>query len=45
MKYISQNIKPVSLIALCGCVGYFLGSPMTGIVVGITIVAATTLLL
>lgn len=45
MKYISENIKPLSLIALCGCVGYFLGSPMTGMVIGIAIVAATTLLL
>jgi len=45
MKYISENIKPLALIAICGCVGYFLGSPMTGMVVGITIVAAATLLL
>ena len=44
MKYIVENIKPLSLIAICGCIGYFLGSPMTGIVVGITIVAAATLL-
>jgi len=45
MKYISENIKPLALIAICGCVGYFLGSPMTGMVVGITIVASVTLLL
>ena len=45
MKYISENIKALSLIALCGCAGYFLGSPMTGMVVGITIVASVTLFL
>ena len=45
MKYISENIKPLALIAICGCVGYFLGNPMTGMVIGIAIVAATTLLL
>ena len=45
MKYIAENIKPLALIAICGCVGYFLGSPMTGMVVGITIVASVTLFL
>ena len=45
MKYIAENIKALSLIALCGCAGYFLGNPMTGIVVGIAIVAAVTLFL
>ena len=45
MKYITENIKPLSLIALCSCAGYFLGNPMTGMVVGITIVALITLVL
>ena len=45
MKYIVENIKALSLITICGCIGYFLGSPMTGMVVGITIVASVTLLL
>ena len=44
MKYISENIKPLALIALCGCAGYFLGNPMTGMAVGIAIVASVTLL-
>ena len=45
MKYISENIKALSLIVICGCIGYFLGSPMNGIVIGIAIVASVTLLL
>jgi len=45
MKYIAENLKPLSLIAICGCIGYFLGNPMNGIVIGITIVAAVTLFL
>lgn len=45
MKYISENIKALSLIALCGCLGYFLGSPVNGIVVGVAIVASVTLFL
>ena len=43
MKYIAENIKPLSLIALCGCIGYFLGSTMNGVVAGIAIVATVTL--
>ena len=46
MKYIVENLKALSLITICGCVSdTFLGSPMTGMVVGITIVASVTLLL
>jgi hypothetical protein len=45
MKYIAENIKALSLIALCGCAGYFLGSPTNGIVIGIAIVASVTLFL
>tara|TARA_R110000796_G_scaffold177829_1_gene294610 strand:- start:199 stop:336 length:138 start_codon:yes stop_codon:yes gene_type:complete len=45
MKYITENIKVLSLIAICGCVGYFLGNTTNGIVVGIAIVAAATLFL
>ena len=45
MKYIAENIKPLLLITLCGCIGYFLGSPMNGIVIGIAIVASVTLFL
>lgn len=45
MKYIAENIKPLSLIVLCASVGYFLGNPMTGMAVGIAIVASVTLFL
>jgi len=45
MKYIAENLKPLSLIAICGCIGYFLGNPMNGIVIGIAIVASVTLFL
>jgi hypothetical protein len=43
MKYIKENIGALSLITLCGCIGYFLGSPVPGVVAGITIVTAVTL--
>ena len=43
MKFLQQNIKPLSFITLCGCAGYFLGNPMTGMAVGIAIVASVTL--
>ena len=45
MKYIVENLKALSLITICGCIGYFIGNPMNGIVIGIAIVAAATLLL
>ena len=43
MKYIAMNIGPLSCIALCGCIGYLLGSVMNGVVAGIAIVATVTL--
>ena len=43
-KFIERNKKPLSLIVLCSCVGYFLGNLIFGMVVGIAIVASITLL-
>mgnify|MGYP003646296301 CR=1 FL=1 len=42
MKYIAENIGPLSIIALCGCIGYFLGSHVNVVVAVIVIVATAT---
>ena len=42
MKYIARNIGPLSIIALCGCIGYLLGSVMNGVVAAIIIIATAT---
>ena len=43
MKLIAENIGVLSLVTICGCIGYFLGNPLKGVVTGIAIVATVTL--
>jgi len=45
MKLLQQNIKPLSLITICGCIGYAFGNPAAGIILGIATVALITLVL
>lgn len=42
---IQLNLRPIGLIILCGCIGYFCGNATTGVVAGLTIVAIATLFL
>lgn len=43
MNFISANHRPLCLVLLCGCVGYFFGAFVTGLVIGATIVAVATI--
>jgi hypothetical protein len=45
MKFLQQNIKPLSLITICGCIGYGLGNPTAGAVFGLAIVSFATLVI
>jgi len=45
LQLLQQNIKPLSLITICGCIGYAFGDPIAGIILGIAIVALVTLVL
>ena len=45
MKFLQQNIKPLSLITICGCIGYAFGNPIAGVIFGIATVALVTLVL
>ena len=45
MKFLQQNIKPLSLITICGCIGYAFGDPIAGIILGIAIVSFATLVI
>jgi len=40
---LKHNLRPLALIALSAYVGFFLGNFVTGLIVGITIVAFATL--
>ena len=40
---IGHNIRPLSLIVFCACIGYFLGTILTGLMIGVLIVATATL--
>lgn len=44
MNFIVANRRPFCLVLLCGCVGYFFGSFVTGLVIGATIVCLVTLI-
>jgi hypothetical protein len=43
MKSIRLNVRPLALVVVCACVGYFLGSVFSGIVFGVLIVGIATL--
>ncbi len=42
-KLLQQNIKALSFITICGCIGYAFGSPTAGAVFGLAIVSFATL--
>jgi len=44
MNFISANRRPLCLVLLCGCIGYFLGAFVTGLVIGAAIVCLVTLI-
>lgn len=44
MNLIFANRRPLCLVLLCGCVGYFFGAFVTGLVIGATVVALVTIL-
>lgn len=45
MKFIQQNIKPLSLVVACGAIGFMFGHLGIGIAFGVLIVALVTLCL
>ena len=42
MKLIEQNIKPLAFLGICSSIGFFCGSPLGGLMVGILIISAVT---
>ena len=44
-KFLRNNVKPIALVCVCGCIGFLFGSFLTGIVIGLLIVALATLFL
>jgi hypothetical protein len=40
---IVRNVRPLSLIVFCSCIGYLLGGTITGLMIGFLIVATATL--
>ena len=43
-KFIEFNTPRIAVVTLCGCIGYFMGNAVTGIVVGLTIIASCVML-
>lgn len=43
MNVIFINRRPLCLVLLCGCIGYFFGAFVTGLVIGSIVVCLVTI--